>query len=201
SLRTHFTQVEGQPAQIIVPALRVPVPVEDLSALDEASQQEAVKRAVRREWEQPFDLARGPVLRLKLLKLGERDHVLLRTFHHITSDGWSGGVFNREFVALYEAFQEGKENPLEPLAVQYADFALWQRGQLDEEVLGRGLEYWKEQLSGIPQQLSLPTDRPRPGQRTYGAEICAVTVPAEQLAVLKGLSQANQATLFMTLLS
>ena len=201
SLRTHFVEVDGEPVQTIVPSLRIAVPVEDLSALDEASQQQAVAAAMRREWEQPFDLARGPVLRIKLLKLGEHDHILLRTFHHIVSDGWSVGVFNREFGTLYEAFQEGRENPLEPLPVQYADFALWQRSWLDKQALDHGLEYWKEQLSGIPEQLRLPTDRPRPAYPTFAAEFCGVTLPAQRLAGLKRLSQANNATLYMTLLS
>ena len=201
SLRTHFVEVDGEPVQTIVPSLRIAVPVEDLSALDEASQQQAVAAAMRREWEQPFDLARGPVLRIKLLKLGEHDHILLRTFHHIVSDGWSVGVFNREFGTLYEAFQEGHQNPLEPLPVQYADFALWQRSWLDKQALDHGLEYWKEQLSGIPEQLRLPTDRPRPAYPTFAAELCGVTLPAQQLAGLKRLSQANNATLYMTLLS
>ena len=201
SLRTHFVEVDGEPVQTIVPSLRIAVPVEDLSALEEASQQQAVAAAMRREWEQPFDLARGPVLRIKLLRLGEHDHILLRTFHHIASDGWSVGVFNREFGTLYEAFQEGHQNPLEPLPVQYADFALWQRSWLDKQALDHGLEYWKEQLSGIPEQLRLPTDRPRPAYPTFAAELCGVTLPAQRLAGLKRLSQANNATLYMTLLS
>ena len=123
--------------------------------------QEAVATAARAEWEQPFDLSSGPVLRVRLLQVGERAHVMLVTMHHIVSDGWSLGVFSRELVTLYEAYREGRENPLKPLTVQYADFALWQRSWLDKAALEAGLEYWKEQLSGIPEQLNLPTDRPR----------------------------------------
>jgi hypothetical protein len=141
------------------------------------------------------------MLRVRLLKLGERDHILLRTFHHIASDGWSVGVFNREFTALYEAFREGREIPLEPLPVQYADFALWQRGWLDGEALGRGLDYWKAQLSDIPERLDLPTDRPRPALQTYAAGLCSLALPAGRVAALKRVSHASQATLYMTLLS
>ena len=125
----------------------------------------------------------------------------MRTFHHIVSDGWSVGVFDQEFATLYEAFRDGSDNPLEPLSVQYADFVLWQRGWLDQAALDHGLAYWKEQLAGIPQQLALPTDRPRPARPSYAAEACAVSLSAAQVTGLKSLSQAHQATLYMTLLS
>jgi hypothetical protein len=201
SLRTHFGQVDGEPVQLIEPKLNLVVPVEDLSGLAEEARQQAVARALEREWEQPFDLRHGPVLRLRLLKLGAAEHVLLRTFHHIVSDGWSCGVFDREFALLYEAFRTGCENPLPALPVQYADFALWQRQWLDEEALQEGLEYWKQQLAGIPEQLSLPTDRPRPVWQTYAAEVCTASFPAERLHALKRFNQGQQATLYMTLLA
>src|SRR5262249_58975883 len=102
--------------------------------------------------------------------VGVREHILLRTMHHIVSDGWSQAVFNREFAVLYEAYRAGRENPLRPLAVQYADFALWQRGWLDEERLRGDLAYWKGQLAGIPERLELPAERPRPPMQTFGAE-------------------------------
>src|SRR5580704_1015885 len=162
SLRTHFEEVEGEAMQAIEPALRLEVPEEDLRGLEEGGQREREKAALRQEGEQPFDLTRGPVLRVKLLKLGEQEHVLLRTMHHIVSDGWSEGVFNRELMVLYEAYREGRENPLKPLAVQYADFALWQRKWLEGGALDEGLKYWKEQLAGIPERLELPLDRSRP---------------------------------------
>src|SRR5258708_3554267 len=153
--------MQGQPIQIITALLRIDVPIEDLSTLDKDSQDEQVAAALRRGWEHPLEFSRAPLLRMRLLKLGEQDHVLLRTVHHIVSDGWSQGVFNRELCELYEAFHEGRENPLEALPVQYADFALWQREWLQEERLRRDLEYWEKQLEGAPEQLQLPTDRPR----------------------------------------
>ncbi|MCA1702416.1 MAG: condensation domain-containing protein, partial [Actinobacteria bacterium] len=201
SLRTHFAEVDGVPIQIIAPALHLPLPVEDLSVLDEAARPQRVAAALRWEWQEPFDLACGPLLRVKLLKLGAQEHILLRTCHHIVSDGWSQGLFNREFMLLYEAFRQGRESSLEPLAVQYADFALWQRAWLDEERLGSGLAYWKQQLADIPERLELPTDRPRPVMQTFAADLCSVTLPAQRLAALQRLSQENQATLYMTLLS
>ena len=201
SLRTHFAEIDGEALQVIERELRIEVPVEDLSELEEGEQQERVQAAMRREREQPFDLAQGPVLRMKLLRLGEQEHILLRTMHHIVSDGWSEGVFNREFMILYEAYREGREDPLKPLTVQYADFAIWQRKWLDSGVLDEGLAYWKEQLRGIPERLELPTDRARPAVQTFGAEVYQVSLSKELTTALKRISQANQATLYMTLLA
>jgi amino acid adenylation domain-containing protein len=200
SLRTRFAEFEGEPIQIIDTAIDLPLPVEDLSQLDAASRNERLIAAMLQEREQPFDLSRGPLLRMKLLRMGEEEHVLLRSFHHIICDGWSQGVFNREFFALYESFGEGREAALEALPIQYADFALWQRNWLKEDVLNAHLEYWKKQLSGIPEQLALPRDRPRPVMQTFTAELLRMNLPSESLTALKRLSQNNQATLYMTLL-
>ena len=169
--------------------------------MPEEEQRDRVLEIMRREWEEPFNLSTGPVLRMKLIKVSERDHVLLRNFHHIVSDGWSQSVFNREFMLLYESFQQGRENPLRPLAIQYADFALWQRKWLDEDALARDVDYWKKQLQGIPEQLELPRDRPRQAMQTYKADYCSATLTGQQVDALKQFSQANQATLYMSLLS
>lgn len=201
SLRTHFAQVEGEPVQIIEPAHVVDLPIEDVRSLPEEEQRSRVLAIMRREWEEPFNLATGPVLRMKLIKVADHDHVLLRNFHHIVSDGWSQSVFNREFMVLYESFQQGRDNPLRPLAIQYADFALWQRKWLDEDTLARDVEYWKRQLQGIPEQLELPRDRPRQAMQTYKADYCSASLSIQQVNALKQLTQANQATLYMTLLS
>ena len=124
SLRTHFVEVDGEPVQTIVPSLRIAVPVENLSALDEASRQQAVAEAMRREWEQPFDLARGPVLRIKLLKLGEHDHILLRTFHHIVSDGWSVGRVQPGVWGALRGFSGGAREPAGAVAGPVCGFRL-----------------------------------------------------------------------------
>src|SRR5262249_19820067 len=134
------------------------------------------------------------------LKLSEREHILLENFHHIVSDGWSQGVFNRELQVLYEAYHEGGENPLEPLSVQYADFALWQREWLDQGALDSGLQYWREPVAEIPERLELPADRPRPTMQTFDADIHNIRLNAERLAELKRLGQDRQASLYMTLL-
>src|SRR4029079_9600435 len=108
------------------------------------------------------DLTRAPLLRLRLLRLSGSEHRLLLTLHHIVSDGWSLSVLVREVAALYDAFSRGLGSPLEELPIQYADYAVWQRGALTGEALAEGLAYWRGQLSGAPEALELPTDYPRP---------------------------------------
>src|SRR5579864_345881 len=201
TLRTHFVLVGDEPAQVIEPELLIDLPIEDLSDLDEATCAERVAAAQRQEWTQPFDLAHGPLLRMKLLKLSGRDHILLRIFHHIVFDGSSVGVLNREFMLLYEAFHEGWENPLKSLSIQYADFALWQRRWLDDERRGHLLSYWKNHLQEIPEQLELPQDRPRGTRQTFAAGFLRGMLSPELTADLRRTALANHATLYMTLLS
>jgi amino acid adenylation domain-containing protein/non-ribosomal peptide synthase protein (TIGR01720 family) len=200
-LRTHFAEVEGEPVQIIAPEVSVELPVEDLSRAGEGAIREQVASAMRHEWEKPFDLSRGPLLRMKLFKVAANDYVFVRTFHHIISDGWSHGVFNREFAALYESFHQGGENPLPPLPVQYADFALWQRKWLDKAALARQLDYWKNQLAGIPEELEIPKDRPRPAVQTFIAEKHVAVLAEDRVAALQHAAQSKQATLYMALLA
>jgi amino acid adenylation domain-containing protein len=198
SLRTHFAEERGESVQIIAPSLALEIPIEDLSRLSEAEQQRQVMASVNNEWCEPFDLAHGPVLRLKLLRLAEEDHILLRTFHHIVSDGWSLGVFMREFRDLHEAYSQGRENPLPDLPLQFADFALWQMQEASEGLLDEDLRFWKEHLAEIPEELEIPRDRPRPAVQTFAADACGITLPAEKLAALK---QCGRSTLYMTLLT
>lgn len=201
SLRTHFEEGIGEPVQRITGELKIEVPVEDVSGLEQNRRAERVREAIEWEWEEPFVLETGPLLRIKLLKLGEEEHILLRTMHHIATDGWSMGVFNREFRELYEAYREGRENPLKPLTVQYADFALWQRERMNGERTGEELQYWKGQLAGIPQELELGKDRPRPAVQAFIGEQWQVNLGKEMTAEVKKLSRRMQATLYMTLLA
>lgn len=200
SLRTHFAEIDGEPVQVIEPPQAMEIPLEDLSGLDEVAQRERVLAVLRNEWDQPFDLARGPVWRVKLLKLGDQEHILVRNLHHIVTDFWSEGLFHREFTTLYDAYHEGRKNPLPPLPVQYADFALWQR-KCSDLGLPEGVAYWKRQLAGMPKRLELPTDRPRPATQTFEAGEYRTFLPTDQLAGLKSLARKNQATLYMTLLA
>ena len=159
-----------------------------------------VRRLAAEEAQRPFDLARGPLLRVCLLKLGEEDHGLLLTLHHIVTDGWSLGVFIHELSALYQAFSTGRPSPLAGLPIQYADFAAWQRGWLQGAVLEGQLGYWQEQLAGAPSLLELPTDRPRPAVQSSRGASAVFTLEAELTQGLKALSQRAGVTLFMTLL-
>ncbi len=200
-LRTTFRAEGGRPVQIIAPELSLTLSVEDLSRLPEAEREAEARRWMQEETRRPFDLARGPLLRAKLLKLGEEEHVAVLTMHHIISDGWSMEVLIREVAILYEAFSQGRPSPLPELSIQYADFACWQRGWLQGEVLERQLAYWKEQLKDRPLMLDLPTDRPRPAVQSWRGATEKFALPLELSRKLRTLSREEGATLFMTLLA
>ena len=166
SLRTVFVTVEGSPVQVIQAAGRLELPVVDLRSWQTAAREEEVLRLTTQEAQRPFDLSRDLMLRGRLIRLDQEEHVLLLTMHHIISDGWSMGILFQELSVLYEAFCAGKPSPLPELPIQYADYAEWQREWLQGEVLESQLGYWKQQLEGAPQVLELPTDRPRPAVQT-----------------------------------
>jgi amino acid adenylation domain-containing protein len=201
SLRTVFAEVDGSPVQVIAPFDGFALPVEDVSGLGEADREAAVKQHAREEAARPFDLSAGPLFRAALLRLGEQDHVLLLSMHHIVSDGWSMGVLFRELSALYEAYREGRESPLTELAVQYADYAVWQREQLAGEVLERQLGYWRERLADAPELLELPTDHPRPAVQTFRGAHERIELSLELLERLRALGRSEGATLYMVVLS
>ncbi|MGH7394037.1 MAG: amino acid adenylation domain-containing protein, partial [Candidatus Methylomirabilales bacterium] len=199
-LRTTFPTVEGVAGQVIDPVGEVWLPVVDLRELSDEGQGAEVGRLVAEEAGRPFDLARGPLLRVCLLKLGEETHGLLLTLHHIISDGWSMDVFIRELSALYRAFSRGASSPLAALPIQYADYTEWQRRWLSGEVLAGQLAYWQKQLAGAPSLLELPTDHPRPPVQSFRGATVAFALDSELTHALKGLSQRARVTLFMTLL-
>ena len=127
----------------------------------------SLKHLVREEAASEFDLEAGPLIRGRLIRLGEEEHALLITMHHIVSDGWSMGVFIRELGELYGAYARGEANPLPALEVQYADYAVWQRQWIEGEMLRQQTEYWERTLAGAPTLLELPTDHPRPAEQDY----------------------------------
>ncbi|HEV2764734.1 MAG TPA: condensation domain-containing protein, partial [Pyrinomonadaceae bacterium] len=200
-LRTSFVEADGQPAQVVAPAAPVALPVVELGGVGAGEREAAVLRLADEEARRPFDLSQGPLLRTTLVRLGEDEHVLLITMHHIVSDGWSVGVLIRELSALYEAFSRGEELPLEELPVQYADYAAWQREYLSGETLERQLAYWRERLTGAPALLTLPTDRPRPAVQSYRGATLPFTLAPELTGRLNEVSRAHGCTLFMTLLA
>ncbi|MFL5538401.1 MAG: condensation domain-containing protein, partial [Longimicrobiaceae bacterium] len=167
ALRTTFAEADGSPVQVIAPFGGFTLRLDDLSGLADADREAEVRRRATEEAMRPFDLTAGPLFRAALLRLGAEDHVLLLSMHHIVSDGWSMGVLSREVSALYAAYREGRESPLPELAVQYADYAAWQREHLRGEMLERQLSYWRERLAGAPELLELPTDHPRPAVQTF----------------------------------
>ena len=200
-LRTKFVEIDGGAVQVISPGTHLEIPLEDLSGLPEETQRERVVAELRAERKRPFSLEHGPLLRLRLIKYGEQHHILLRTVHHIVSDGWSERIFNRELLILFEAYRQGRPNPLPPLPLQYADFALWQRRSMEDGALESELRFWKKQLAGIPAGTNLPTDRPRPSLMTYNGATCHFRIPQAFAHGLKQIGRENQTTLYMTLLT
>ncbi len=202
ALRTTFTlTADGRPLQVIAPALTLALAVTDLSALPAPQREAEATRLATAEAQRPFDLAAGPLVRAGLLRLAAAEHILLLTLHHIVGDDWSSSVLTQELAALYDAFSHGRPSPLPDLRLQYADFAAWQRGWLQGEVLETQLGYWRRQLAGAPPVLELPTDRPRPAVQTFNGAYQSFTLPASLTRQLKAFTQREGATLFMTLLA
>ena len=201
TLRATFASVDGQPAQAIALPAGLPLLVVNLEGFRESEQKEFVSRLAAEEARRSFDLANGPLLRLALIRMAEQRHVLLLTMHHIVSDGWSIGVFCKEIVTLYESFSAGGQSPFAELPIQYVDFAHWQRNWLQGDVLQAQLNYWKQQLAGIPPLLEIPTDRRRPVFQSYQGANYSFTLPRAFSDSINALSQAEGATLFMTLLA
>ncbi len=173
----------------------------DLSHWLERAQEQEVQWWIKQEALQIFDLTRGPLVRMHVLKLAQESHILFVTMHHIISDGWSMDILLKEITTLYNAFVQGKPSPLTPLPVQYADFAVWQRNWLQGEVMEKELSYWKQQLAGMPKLTELPLDHSRPTIQRYQGERQSTMFPPELTQRLRELSRQEGVTLFMTLLS
>ncbi len=201
TLRTRFELIDGNPAQIIEPWQPLHIAVEDLTVMPADQRESEARQLVRAETSTPFDLRKGPLLRVLLVRIDAADHVLVLNTHHIIGDGWSFRVVTQELAALYEAYAAGKPSPLPELPLQYADFAVWQRNFLSGEQLERQLGYWKEQLAGAPPVLDLPADYTRPALATYDGALRAVVLPRPLLDALNAISRQHGVTLFMTLLS
>ncbi|MBV9788631.1 MAG: amino acid adenylation domain-containing protein, partial [Chloroflexi bacterium] len=201
ALRTTFPMVGDQPVQRIAPSLSIPLPMTELEHLPPAEREAEALRQVEDAVRQPFDLVNGPLIKARLFRIGEREHIFFLNIHHIIFDGWSMGLFIDEVTTLYAAYVTGADMALPELPIHYADFTLWQREWLQGDVLRQQLDYWLEQLSGPLPVLDLPTDRPRPQvQTSRGAAEPLVLAPA-LVAALTQLSQDEDATLFMTLLA
>lgn len=202
TLRTSFTTIKGEPKQIVSPKLTLKVSVIDRQTpLEREEETTVINQFARKEAQTPFSLARSPLLRVKLLRISEKEAVVLLTMHHIVSDGWSMGILVRELATLYEAFSRGKPSPLPELTIQYGDYTVWQRQHLQGEVLDSLLSYWKRQLGSSPPILPLPTDRPLESAKTTQGGTLSFHFPTEKLQHLKQLCQQEGVTLFMLLLA
>ncbi|MFQ3633438.1 amino acid adenylation domain-containing protein [Roseiflexus sp.] len=206
-LRTRLVAVDGAPMQQIDPPAPLPLPLTDLSDRDAVQQDEEVRRIVVAEAQTPFDLARAPLLRARLIRLADDDYMLLIVVHHSVADGWSVGIFVNELGRLYAAAIEGQQPVLPDLAIQYADYAAWQRTWLAagdngaESPLQRQLAYWRNRLADAPPLLDLPTDRPRmPVQSAHGGRR-GMALSADLTGRLRVLAHNEGATLFMALVA
>ncbi|MDX1017420.1 non-ribosomal peptide synthetase, partial [Sinorhizobium medicae] len=200
ALRSVFVAPQGQPRVEVLPAdAGLPLVEHDLQGLPDA--QGALLDLCHEEAHTPFDLAGGPLIRARLIRMSDAEHVFLLTQHHIVSDGWSMGVLMRELNSLYRAFVAGQDDPLPPLAIQYPDYAAWQRQWLSGERLQTQAQYWRDTLSGAPARLALPTDRPRPAQQSFAGAGVPVVIDAALTRGLKRLSRQHGTTLFMTVLA
>jgi amino acid adenylation domain-containing protein len=200
-LRTRFTTVENSPVQVIYAEPQFTWLLVDLQHLPIQERTAEVQQLATQEAKTPFNLGEDSLLRVKLLRLAEKEHVLLLTMHHIIADGWSLGILVRELSVIYKAFDAQKSFSLPPLSIQYADFALWQHQYLKGEVLETHLNYWKQQLAQVPTLLELPTDYPRPELQTFRGCSHSFALERELTEKLKTLSQQSEASLFMILLA
>ena len=199
-LRTTFAFGEGQPAQVVGAVFDLALPTIDLQGLNHTEQEACTLKLATEHAIAPFDMLGGPLLRAALLRINEEEHILLAAMHHIIGDGWSVGLLIREVASLYEAFSQGRSSPLPELAIQYADFARWQREWLAGARLEERLSYWQQQLAAAP-ILALPTDKSRPPLQSFEGARCSLTLPESLCAALKALSRETGATLFMTMLA
>jgi amino acid adenylation domain-containing protein len=202
ALRTTIVRgADGEPVQVVAPALDIDIALADLSTIPVDEREAKLAELVAAEAARPFDIAAGPLVRIHLARLADDHHALLLLLHHVVADGWSLGVLYRELGALYKAYDTGAESPLAPLAVQYPDYAAWQRAKLDASAVDAQAAWWKRQLAGLPEVLRLPTDRPRPAVASQRGATVPVRIPAELADAVRELSRREGTTLFMTLLA
>jgi amino acid adenylation domain-containing protein len=202
ALRTTFESEAGVPVQVVAPALVIPLPVDDLSALPPEARDAQLARALAETATAPFDLGRGPLVRARLVRLAENDHVFVVNANHIVVDGISISILFKEISALYAALRAGQPSPLPAVTIQFADYALWQRELLAGAELERLLAYWRERLGGELPSTELPADHPRPATPSRrGGRICARLASREGLDALTALCRQERTSAFAGLLS
>ena len=201
ALRTVFQATNGDAVQVILPPQCVPLTLTSLASVSASNREMEARRLANEEARRPFDLANGPLLRVRLLRLDERLHFLLLNLHHIISDGWSAGIFIREVVEFYKNFCSGTPPAVPELPIQYADFAAWQRESIREGSFGKELAYWRNQLAGAPALLELPTDHPRLAAESFRGDFRAFNLGPQLTAALAALSKREKITSFVALLA
>ena len=207
ALRTVFERVDGEPVQRVRPADEagggspLGLALVDLAGLPPARRAAEARGVARREARRPFDLARGPLFRARLLRLSAEEHLFVLDVHHAVCDGWSLGIFVRELAALYEAAAAGRVDPLPRPPIRYGDFAAWQRDRLAGERLDELIAWWRRELEELPELSELPLDRPRPLSPSRSGAVHRRKLPRPLAERLGTLSRAHGATLFMTLLA
>ena len=201
-LRTNYQTSTGELTQIIIPLRNWTLRMIDLQMYQIPEREREINRIASVQACQPFDLETDSLLlRTKLVQCDACEFVLILTIHHIAMDAWSLGVFFGELNVLYAAFSTGKPSPLDPLPIQYADFAVWQQQHLQGKALENDLDYWKRKLTNSPNLLSLTSDRPRPSIQSFKGKTLSFLIPKTLTESLKSLSEQNEATLFMILLA
>ena len=201
TLRTCFNDREGTPIQIIESKIDFSLPIETVEFPTKKQQMKHVEKLAIKEAREPFDLKHAPLIRARIVRINAQSHVLLMTMHHIISDGWSIEIFMRELSLLYQAYNQGKPNPLPELPIQYLDFAYFQKQWLKGDVLQNQLDYWKQHLAGAPTLLELPTDHPRPAIQSNRGGSLKFELPTNLTQELRDLSQRLDCTLYMTFLA
>lgn len=200
-LRTRYEIADGQPFGVVASDLKLAIEVTDLRGLPEADCESESSKISAGYFQRPFDLGQGPLIRASVLKLGERNHLLLLSIHHIVFDGWSIGILFRELATLYESYSVRKPSLLSDLHLQYSDFAHWQRERLRGETLSSHLAFWRDHLAGASTVLELPPDHLRPTVQSFRGARQQFRVSGNAAHSIKSLAQQERATLFATLLA
>jgi amino acid adenylation domain-containing protein len=200
TLRSAFRLIDGRPVQVVERSRKIAIQVIHLPDIPKDRQEAEIERVIQAEANRPFDLSAGYLLRCIVLRIGDDDHVLLLTTHHAVSDAWSLGILTRELWTHYEAFSAGKPSPLQPLELQYSDYALWQREWLQGEVREAQFRYWKKRLDNLP-MLDLPTDRQRKPRQNFRGARLPITLSENLTSTINEMSHRYGVTPFMTLLA
>lgn len=200
-LRTNYVSISGQALQTVCDNFSVSIPEHDFSSLSAPERESRIMEMAKMESKIPFDLRKDLMIRVQLIKIDREQHLILYTLHHIASDGWSMSVFKKEFNEIYNSYITGKSSNLEPLRIQYSDYAQWQRSWIDSDLVSEQLAYWKEQLANLPTLHSLPLDFVRPEKQTFKVKTYRHLIDHKLTTKLNQMTRTYEVSLFMILQS